>query len=256
MRILIVLASIFSINMSHAYTGTDIMKLNDAQRRVNDEQVELQMILKNPQGQERVRELQVVTKTVEKDIQNSILKFKAPRNIAGTGLLTLENKNTDDDQWLYLPTLKKSRRISSADQTDSFMGTDFTYEDLNPENIEDFNYQIIGTEKLTDVDCYKIEAIPSTEKIKTKSGYNKRIIWIRQDSNLAERIDFIDKQGKESKRLIAKDFIIASENVYRAKSIVMQNLQTGHSTSLIYNNFVINQGIKNTQFTMRNLEQN
>lgn len=256
MRTLLFLTALLAFTNSQAYTGLDIMKLNDAQRRVNDEQVELQMILKNPQGQERIRELQVVTKTVEKDIQNSILKFKAPRNIAGTGLLTLENKDTDDDQWLYLPTLKKSRRISAADQTDSFMGTDFTYEDLNPENIEDFNYQILGNEKLTDMDCYKIEATPANESIKNKSGYSKRIIWIRQDSNLAERIDFIDKQGKESKRLLAKDFITASENVYRAKSIVMQNLQTGHSTSLIYNNFVINQGIKNTLFTMRNLEQN
>lgn len=256
MRKLLLLSTLICACTAQAYTGVEIMKLNDAQRRVADEQVDLQMILTNPQGQERVRELQVATKTIEKDIQNSILKFKAPRNIAGTGLLTLENKNTDDDQWLYLPTLKKSRRISAADQTDSFMGTDFTYEDLNPENIEDFNYQIIGMEKLSDVDCYKIEATPANESIKNKSGYSKRIIWIRQDSNIAERIDFIDKQGKESKRLLANNFINASEHIYRAKSIMMKNLQTGHSTSLIYNNFIINQGIQNNLFTMRNLEQN
>ncbi|MFQ6116110.1 MAG: outer membrane lipoprotein-sorting protein, partial [bacterium] len=120
----ILLGSI-NITLTQDLSALEIMKKNDQQRKSRDERVELTMKLINRKGKERVRKVSQVTMTDASDNQKSLIRFLSPADVKGTRLLTIEHSNRDDDQWLYLPALKKVRRISASDQSDNFMGTDF-----------------------------------------------------------------------------------------------------------------------------------
>ena len=237
-------------------TADEIMKANNKQIKVADESVVIDMTLINKKGKERKRVITLSTQTNSKDEQNSLIKFNSPKNISGTGLLTLEHTDAEDDQWLYLPALKRSRRISSANQTDSFMGTDFTYEDLSTEDLSAFKYTLMGEENLDNESNYLIKAEPINEEEAQDSGYSHRLLWVRKSDFIVSQIKYFDKQGKLSKILTAKDIQpIPNTPVSRARQVVMKNLNTQHTTELEYKNFKINQGKSDNEFSMRSLER-
>ncbi|WP_396588548.1 outer membrane lipoprotein-sorting protein [Bermanella sp. R86510] len=237
-------------------SGLEIMKNNDQQRKVDDEKSTVLMTLTNKQGQNREREVVITTKTDDTGLQSSIVKFEAPSNVSGTGLLTIENANAEDDQWLYLPALKRSRRISASNQSDSFMGTDFSFEDLSPEDLNDFEYKRLDDETINGEENYKIKATPKNESILKDSGYSYRVLWVRKKDFIVSQIHYFDKNGQHSKTLTALDIQpIDGSGVSRAQLVTMKTHQTNHQTELKYNNFAINQGISQQLFSMRSLER-
>lgn len=238
------------------FSALEIMKKNDQQRKSRDERVELTMKLINRKGKERVRKVSQFTMTDASDNQKSLIRFLSPADVKGTGLLTVEHSNRDDDQWLYLPALKKVRRISASDQSDNFMGTDFAYEDLGSEELENYDYKLLGTENLDGVECYLIEAVPNNEKEKKASGYSKRHLWIRRDNFVGILIKYYDKKGELLKIFKASDIrLIEGTNKWRAHRMEMENVQTRHKTVLLFDNFAINQGLKGKLFTQRYLQR-
>ncbi len=237
-------------------SAIDIMSFNDQQRKVQDETVNVEMLLINKGGSQRKRAIKIITQTNAENIQNSLIKFSSPQNISGTGLLTVEKVDSNDDQWLYLPALKRSRRISAANQSDSFMGTDFSYEDLGAENLADFNYELLGEEPVDGFDNFIIKAIPASQEKLDESGYGHRVLWIRKTDFIISKIDFFNKSNKLTKKLKADDIHqVASSNISRPKMVTMENIKTKHRTILSYENFKINTGLKSSQFTMRALER-
>jgi len=169
--------------------------------------------------------------------------------VRGTGFLIWEHKGKDDDQWLYLPAFKKVRRISSKEKEKSFMGTDFSYEDLGSHNLDDYNYTLLKSETFDDQDCYVVESVPKPGK---KKSYKKTITWIRKDIFLAIRIDFYDKKGKFLKRLHATN-IEKIDGIWTVKVMEMENVQRKHRTILELENVRYNIGLKKHFFTERNL---
>ncbi len=233
------------------------MEDNDKQRKVDDESVFVEMTLINKGGNQRKRAIKIITKTNENNIQNSLIKFSSPQNISGTGLLTIEKLDNNDDQWLYLPALKRSRRISAANQSDSFMGTDFTYEDLSSEDLSEFTYLNLGEDTIDGIPNYKVKATPLSKHKIEESGYSHRIIWVRKNDSIISKIDFYDKNLTLSKGLTAEKIQkINSSNVSRPHMVTMKNYKTKHKTVLNYREFKVNTGISAKQFTMRSLERN
>lgn len=249
--------SIFTFNIACAQlSALEIMQKNDAQLKVKDEEVSVQMKLINKQNQVREREITISTKTDKQDLQSSLIKFQSPKNVAGTGLLTIENMDVEDDQWLYLPALNRSRRISAANQSDSFMGTDFSYEDLSAEDLDEYNYSLLAEEEINGTKHYKIEAIANNEATLNESGYGRRVLWINSENFLLTKAHYFNKSDQHIKTLIAKNIrAIKGSNVSRSHHITMQNLKTGHTTQLTYQNYSINQGLPSKQFSMRSLER-
>jgi len=237
-------------------TAKAIMEKNDQQRTTEDERVDLIMKLINKKGKERLRKITRLAKTDAVGNEKSLIRFLSPADVKGTGLLTIENTGRDDDQWLYLPALRKVRRISASNRSDSFMGSDFTYEDLGPEKLEDYDYSLIKTEVVDEVECFLIAAVPNNAKEKKASGYSKRHLWIRQDNFVVIRTDFYDKKGELAKTFTASDIrLIAGTGKWRAHRMEMKNLKTGHRTVLLFENFAINQGVKDDLFTRRYLKR-
>jgi hypothetical protein len=236
-------------------TARQIIEKEELLNKGRDEFNNMSMKLINSRGQERNRKVEYYRKTDKDDNDSVLMRFLEPADVRGVGLLTIEQSDRDDDQWLYLPALKKVRRISSSDQTDNFMGTDFTYEDIRTEKLDKHEYKIVGSEVLDGHDCYIIEAVPAIEAQKKESGYSRREMWIRKDILLSVQIKYYDRKGEFFKIGIRRDIVEVAPDIYRPNFMEMKNLKTNHTTQLIFDNRRINQGIDDIIFTQRELKR-
>jgi outer membrane lipoprotein-sorting protein len=241
---------------AQAPTGKQIIERNDAMRTVDDEQVELDMQLINKRGQKRERRVSWMLKSDAQRNQKGLIRFLAPADVRGTALLSIENADREDDQWLYLPALRKSRRISAANKADSFVGSDFAYEDLGAEEIDQHDYRLLREDTLDGTPVYVVEATPNNEQRKRESGYSRREIFVRKDSWAIVRIDYYDRQKELLKVFRARDIQqVPSTTTWRAQTIEMVNQKSGHTTVIVYGPFVINKGVSDDTFSIRELER-
>jgi outer membrane lipoprotein-sorting protein len=238
------------------YSAYEIMEKSDEQSSAKDESMLLTMGLVNSKGKEMVRKIEQITRQDNNKNRSLIIKFLAPADVKGTGFLSLEHKDREDDQWLYLPALNKTRRISASDETDSFMGSDFTFEDLNREDLKDYSYTLKGEVTHDETACYLIEAIPNNEKKKKESGYSKREITVRKDNFVIVHVKFYGKDGQPSKIFKASNVKqVPGSPKYRAYKLEMEDLKNKHKTYLTLENIKIDKGVSADLFTQRYLER-
>jgi predicted RND superfamily exporter protein len=237
-------------------SGKRIIERNDAMRAVDDEQVEFQMQLINKRGQKLERRVSWILKNDAQRNQRALLRFIAPADVRGTALLSIEHPDREDDQWLYLPALRKSRRISAASMSDSFVGSDFSYEDLGAEEIDQYDYRLVRRDNLEGVGVYVVEATPNNEQRKRESGYSRREIFVREDTFSIVRIDYFDRQQELLKVFRAKDIRqVPATSTWRAQTIEMKNQKSGHTTVIAYGPFVVNAVVSDDTFSIRELER-
>jgi len=184
---------------------------------------------------------------------NFLLRFTAPSDVANTSALTIQ-KEGDDDQWLYLPVLRTSKRISASKKSDRFMGTEMSYEDLTnylSENENENQYELLGTELISDRNSYKISAIPLSN---SNSQYSKRLMWIDKETHLLIKSEFFDKSGELLKVFTASDIKSIGKGVFRAHSVKLENIQTRNTTEVSYQDFRVDDKIDSGIFTTSYLE--
>jgi outer membrane lipoprotein-sorting protein len=228
--------------------------VNVDDRPDGDDQVgDLEMVLTNKRGEERIRKVMAYRKDYGKD-QKMVMFFKEPADVKDTGFLSwsYDDQSKDDDQWLYLPALKKVRRISAGDKKDYFMGTDFTYDDMGKRRVEDYTYKMIGTETIEGIECYHVEMTPKNEDVIKKNGYGKGEMWVRPDIWMALKMKFYDKKLNFLKELILSD-IEQINGIWTAKTMAMTNDQEKHKTVFKFSNIKYNSGIDDDTFSERRL---
>lgn len=237
-------------------TGREVMEKYKAQDRTKDSSVELNMTMVNARGGTRERQLAWITKTDEKDNRKSLIRFLAPADVSGTGFLSIEHSDRDDDNWLYLPSLRKTRRIAGTDKSDSFMGTEFTYEDLDTEDLNAYEYKLNGSETVDGVEAWIVEAVPvDPQKIK-EGGYSKRELWISKDHNLLVQAKYYDKEGRYVKLYqVADTRQIAGTEKWRAYELTMKDVIKGDKTILEIAEYKINEGVQDSFFSERYLKR-
>lgn len=237
-------------------TGLDIMRLVDTRDDGDDLIQKMKQRLIDRRGDVREREMISLRKDYGRD-SRSITYFLAPSNVRDTALLTwdYDGVEKDDDQWLYLPALKKVRRISSSDRGDYFMGTDFTFEDIKqtPE-LEDYNWVLTGSEMLGDQDVWVVEGEPKNDDLKKNLGYAKTRYYIRKDNHMYIRVDFWDRKGQELKHLVSEE-IRQIDGVWTAMKGTMTNVQSGHRTELTFSEHRYNSGLSDREFSERMLKR-
>lgn len=226
------------------------------QRSSRDERSKLTMKLVDSQRRERTRKLRQVTITDDNNNQKMILTVEEPEDIRGTAFLIIEHKETKNDQWMYLPAFKRVRRVLPNEKSDSFLGSDFSYEDLETEDIDNHSYRLIDEESINGEKCWIIEALPSSPETKRESGYGKRELWITQDNFVGLQTRFYNKNGKQIKNFRALDVKkTGNDEKWRAYRLEMNNLASNHQTIILYENFEINQGVPEWIFTRAYLER-
>ncbi len=242
---------------SAAPTAQEIMKQDFLASKVEDSTQDATFRLVNAQGQERVRETTGQTKLLPGTTDNRrVVVFDSPADIRGTKTLLIEHSNADDDIWIYLPAMKKVRRLVASNKKDSFVGTDFSYGDVIGHKVEDWNHKLVREEKFGALDCWVIESTPSTPQVADTSGYSKRISWIDKRSFVALRTDIFDMQGAFLKRLTQEDVreVDAENHRWQPMRLVAENAQTNHKTIIELKNFKAHVGVSDAAFTPRALE--
>ncbi|MBI2524436.1 MAG: outer membrane lipoprotein-sorting protein [Candidatus Rokubacteria bacterium] len=234
---------------TEAQTALDIMRKQRDLQRVKDEQEVQQMDVINKAGVAKQRRVVRHTLTDKRDLSKILLRFLAPRDVENTGLLTWEAKGGDDDQWLYLPATKKVKRIASSGKKNRFMGTDFAFEDLRPENLELHRYNLLGSEAVEGQDCWVIEAVPATERQAADSGYSKRKLWVRKDSHYTIKREYYDRKGKLEKIEHSRALVNVLGTVWRANQIEMRDVQEGTRTVVKVESRALNKGLGDALFT-------
>jgi outer membrane lipoprotein-sorting protein len=210
------------------------------------------MVLKNRHGQESVRKIRVRTLEVEGDGDKGLSIFDNPRDVKGTAFLTFSHKVGDDDQWLYLPALKRVKRISSRNKSGSFMGSEFAYEDISSQEVEKYTYKWIRDEEYEGRKCFVIELYPVDKK---NSGYTRQVAWIDKSEYRAWKTEFYDRKKSHLKTLTYKGYKKYLDKYWRADEMNMINHQNGKSTRLVWSNYKFRTGLKDRDFNKNSLKR-
>ncbi len=151
----------------------------------------------NASGQQRVRETDGQTKLIAGTTDNRrLVNFLSPADVRGTKTLLIEHSAADDDIWIYLPAMKKVRRLVASNKKDSFVGTDFSYGDVIGHKVEDWNHKLMRQEKVDGRDCYVVEIDLKRPEVADNTGYSKRVSWIDKESFVALRAEMYDQSGE------------------------------------------------------------
>ena len=218
-----------------------------------DNSTTMRMVLRNRNGDESVREMRRRALETEESGagDKSVITFDAPRDVAGTSLLSHTKILDPDDQWLFLPALKRVKRISSANKSGPFVGSEFAYEDLVSQELDKYNYRFVGEETCGDLECYVVERLPLYEN----SGYTKQIVWWDKDEYRVQRIDFYDRKDTLLKTLTYHDYEQYLAQYWRPNLMAMENHQNGKSTDLVFSEWTFDTGLAEGDFTPSRLRR-
>ncbi len=187
--------------------------------------VELKMILKNKNGQKSERTMTTKTLELIEDGDKSLIAFNSPKDVKGTSTLTYTHKVGSDDQWLYLPSIKRVKRISSNNKSGPFVGSEFAYEDLSSQEVEKYTYTFLEEKNGL--------LIVEQDPVDPKSGYTRRIVSYNKDKGYRlEKIEFYDRKNALLKTLTYSDYKLYKNKFWRAGTLKMVNHQSNKETLL------------------------
>lgn len=248
----VIVFCLFTISIWAAdMTGRDIMVKVDERPEGQDQRSIMKMTLINKRGQTRERSILIYSKKYGKD-GKSLMYFQSPADVKGTGFLSWEydDPEKEDDQWLYLPALKKPRRISGSSKNDYFMGTDFTYDDMGDRNIDEDLHTLLKEESMDGHKCWVVESKPKDKDYM----YSRRVSWIRQDALTAVKVDFYDQKGGLLKVLKTTN-IKKQDNIWTPFKMEMEHLQNEHKTIIEMTEVSYNVGLEDSLFRVSTLER-
>ena len=209
------------------------------------------MILKNKNGDTSTRVIRIKTLEVEGDGDRSLSIFDEPADVKRTAMLTYSHGLEPDDQWLYLPALKRVKRISSKNKSGPFMGSTFAFEDLGSQEVEKYSYKLLREEACEDWQCYVVERIPQYKH----SGYTRQIAWLDKEAYRLVKVDFYDRKKALLKTLIASDFNQYLGHYWRPGKMDMINHLNGKSTLLEWSDYKFQTGISESDFRSQSLKR-
>jgi hypothetical protein len=204
-------------------------------------------------GSTRSRTISMTTKSYADGLEKRFIKFIEPADVRGTAMLVVDNKNTADEMWIYLPALKKTRRIVTSEKGKSFMSSEFSNADMASPAISDFSHKHL--EKSGTNNQWIIESTPANEEKADEYGYSKKISYVSIDKNQVQKMEFYNFDNELFKIIEIKSFFPLGDGKYMVKNMVASNLSTNRKSEILFSN--ISEGVKVDDFffTIQNLER-
>ncbi len=232
--------------------GLEIARAADAyDRGFTDFTANMVMTLKNKSGDTSRRLIRIRTLEVSGDGDRSLSIFDEPADVKGTKMLTYAHGLEPDDQWLYLPALKRVKRISSRNKSGPFMGSTFAFEDLGSQEVEKYTYKYLREEACGEYQCHVIEFYPAYEF----SGYTREVVWLDTEAYRVIKVDYYDRKQALLKTLTAGDFQQYLDHYWRPGRMEMVNHQTGKSTLLEWTDYAFKTGLDDNDFRPQSLKR-
>ena len=249
--IAIVLVAASSIIAQDKLSGVEIIQKVYDRPTGNDQEGKLTMTLINSRGDQRVREIKQFIKDFG-EVEKKIMFFMSPADVRNTSFMnwSYDEAGRDDDQWIYLPALKKVKRISSESKSDYFMGSDFTYDDLGDRHPSADDHKLLREEKLDGEDCYVVESIPKEEEYM----YSRTVTWIIKDKWIGLKKEFYDEDEDFLKTLTVKKYG-KIKDYWIIMHSQMHNIQKDHTTDMLLENLKIDIGVPDSKLTERMMKR-
>lgn len=248
-NILIIVILFFSISISAQNKGLEVAKKADAaDLGFESSTVSLTMVLTNRNGQKSTRQMNTRTLELSEDGDKSLITFESPRDVKGTATLTFTHKIGADDQWLFLPSISRVKRISSNNKSGPFMGSEFAYEDLSSQEVEKYAYKFIDENDGL--------IIVEQDPVDPKSGYTRRLVTYNKNKGYRiEKVEFYDRKNSLLKTLIYKDYKLYLNKHWRANIMQMANHQSNKHTQLTFTNYQFKLGLTGEDFSQNALKR-
>jgi outer membrane lipoprotein-sorting protein len=209
-------------------------------------------------GRERVRQTSMASKLFENGAtEKRIIRFLSPAEVNGTGMLIYDYDERTDDMWIYMPALRKTRRIISNEKNKSFMGSEFSNADMSAPNLEDFDYTVSGSEFIEGTDCWIIEVVPVDEDVMDEVGYDRQVAWVGKHDFVFRKAEYYDEDDELFKRMITSDIreMGSSGKKYIATRMEINNIQNGRRSVMTIDKIQYNPDVKEDYFTLAYLER-
>jgi len=242
---------------SFAGPAPETLSASDIVRTARDKQFpknsvsDITMVLINKRGNERVRKLQTKRKEYGNGEAKSVAYFLSPADVKGTAFLVWEHADQPNDVFIYLPAMKKIRRIASEQKQQSFMGSDFSYADMENDDVDNAEHRIVSEEDLDGRPCWVIESIPNPD---SDSEYGKLTSWVSKEEFIPYKVEFYDKKGKLYKVMKVLRTGPVGEDILPLQ-FSMENVQKNHKTELSLDKIEIDQEIPDEEFTHRAIQR-
>lgn len=210
----------------------------------------LTMVLRDARGRETQRTME--SRVLETDTgDRSLIVFDEPKDVRGTALLTHNRADAPDDQWLYLPAVRRVKRIASTSRGGAFMGSEFAYEDFASQEVSKYHYLYLQDDRFASLDAFVIERRPKFES----SAYGRQKVWIDQSEYRLLKVEYFDRRDVLLKTLVADEFERYEDRFWRPGRMLMTNHRTGRSTLLRFSDYVFDADFAAADFTPARLPQ-
>jgi len=250
------MTALLAVNVAFAQTAEEkglaiAQQVDHHDQGWGDATASMKMVLRNRQGEESLRAIRIKVLEVKGDGDKGLTIFEDPRDVKGTAFLSFSHVIKPDDQWLYLPALKRVKRISSANKSGPFMGSQFAYEDLASFEVDKYRYKYLWDEKLAGRETFVVENTPQYKH----SGYTRQIVWIDKQRYIPLKVQYYDRKNDLLKTLTFNDYKQYLDKYWRAHEQVMDNHQNGKITLLSWNEYRFRNGLTERDFERNSLKR-
>ncbi len=200
-----IMAALVSISAS-AQEAREIIKKSHDVVKISSFEAVSTLTITDSRGNQRIRKNTMASMSTPDGTEKRIIKFLSPAEVKGTGILIFDYPDKSDDMWIYLPALRKTRRIVSREKSRSFMGSEFSNANMTAPGLEDFTYQILSEESLRGKECFLIEAVPKSTDLEDEYGYARSVSWIDKNNYLVLQTEYYDFEGEVFKTIRHNEF--------------------------------------------------
>ena len=231
-------------------TGREVMVLEDEAPDGKDRKSTLEMVLINRRGKKRVRQMVSFSKDYGRDTKK-LMAFKKPMDIKGTAFLSwdYDDPKRNDDKWLYMPALRKVRRISGASNNDYFMGSDFTYDDMGDRNVDEDDHTLLGDESVNGWECWKVKSVPREKE----SAYDEKVVWIGKESRKVIKAEYYDAQGLI--KTYTTEELRKVQGFWTIYKMKMENSRENHTTLMNFADMIYDTGVDDRFFSVNTISR-
>ncbi len=235
----------------------DIMKKSRDQSKLSGLESKTTLEINDGKGNQRLRVTTMVSKIFPDGTEKRAILFLSPADVKGTGILIWDNEGKEDNMWIYMPALRKSRKIVSSEKSKNFMGSEFSNADLTVGNTDDFTYELIGAETVDKESCWKIKIKPVNSQIATENGISEKTTWISQKDFMPRKTLFLDPEGNPWKEMSYSGIKLmdAKTGKYFISEMVIRNLKNGRFSKMNMTDMVYNPSVKDDYFTLSYIEK-
>jgi hypothetical protein len=251
-KMLGIAGSLFLMNMLNGQDAREIAER--ASNSIDMEAMEMvaTLSIQDNKGNERVRQIATATKKFD-DATKTMMKFLSPAEVKGTTMLVYDYKDREDDMWIYLPALRKTRRIVSSEKAKSFMGSEFSNADMSKPNMEDFSYRLLGSETINGKDCWIVESKCLNEDIEDENGFSRKVVYVEKSTYLPQKMEYFDLDDELYKVMTVSDYRKQSNGSYFAYNMTMENIQTNRKSVMKVDKFQLGSSMSESSFSASNL---